>query len=101
MVSTQRIIENAAAFVDHELIPKMPKLEGIAFAAMAPFVIKSKLPGLLKMAHGTELVDGDNVDIDLVYRLFKEKSSGKWPIEAVGFIFREDDLDTLYRYLVR
>lgn len=101
MVNINRAMENVASFVDNELVPKMPKLEGIAFAAMAPIVVKAKLPGLLKIASGTELVDGDNIDIDTLYREFKAKARDKWPIEAVGFIFREDDLDKLYRYLTR
>jgi hypothetical protein len=101
MVNINRVMENVAAFVDEDLVPKMPKLEGIAFAAMAPFVIRSKVPGLLKLAHGTELVDGENVDVDRLYQEFKMKSAGKWPVEMFGFTFREDDLDKLYRYLVR
>ena len=92
MVHVNRIMENAAVFVDSELIPKMPKLEGIAFAAVAPFVLKAKIPGLLKLANGTELVDGENVDLERLYREFKDKSRGKWPIELFGFTFREDDL---------
>ena len=101
MVHINRVTENIAAFVDKELIPQMPKLEGIAFAAMAPFVIKAKIPGLLKLANGTELLDGENIDVDALYHEFKSKAQGKWPIEAFGFIFREDDLDKLYRYLMR
>ena len=101
MVHINRVIENAMAFVDDDLIPKMPKLEGIAFAAMAPFVVRAKVPGLLKLVEGTELVDGENVDVERLYREFKSKSQGKWPIAMMGFTFREDDLDTLYRYLMR
>jgi hypothetical protein len=101
MVHINRIKENTAAFIDHELVPQMPKLEGIAFAAVAPLVINTKIPGLLKLANGTELVDGENVDVDTLYKEFKSKARDKWPIEAFGFIFREDDLDKLYRYLTR
>lgn len=101
MVHISRVMENTAAFVDSELVPKMPKLEGIAFAAMAPFVIKSKIPGLLKLANGTELVEGENIDLDRLYHEFKAKAQGKWPVQMLGFTFREDDLDTLYRYLMR
>ena len=101
MVHINRVMENIAAFVDDDLVPKMPKLEGIAFAAMAPFVIRAKVPGLLKLAQGTELVDGENVDVERIYREFKAKAQGKWPVEAVGFKFSEDDLDHLYRYLMR
>lgn len=101
MVHMNRIMENLAAFIDEDMVPKMPKLEGIALAAMAPFVIKAKIPGLLKLANGTELVDGENIDVDRLYQEFKVKAQGKWPVELMGFRFREDDLDKLYRYLMR
>lgn len=101
MVHINRVMENVAAFVDDDLAPKMPKLEGIAFAAMAPFVIRAKLPGLLKLVDGTELVDGENIDVDRLFREFKSKAQGKWPITMMGFTFHENDLDNLYRYLMR
>lgn len=101
MININRVVENMAAYIDEDMVPKMPKLEGIALAAMAPFVIKAKLPGLLKLVEGTELVDGENIDVDKLYQEFKVKAQGKWPVELMGFRFREDDLDKLYRYLVR
>lgn len=101
MVHMNRIMENLAAFIDEDMVPKMPKLEGIALAAMSPFVIRSKIPGLLKLVEGTELVDGENIDVDKLNQEFKVKAQGKWPVELMGFRFREDDLDKLYRYLVR
>lgn len=104
MVHISRIEQNIAAFVDEDLVPKMPKLEGIALAAMAPIVVRSKLPSLLRMAQGTEILsgdNGDNVDVDLLYREYKRAAAGKWPVEMAGFKFYEDDLDKLYRYLQR
>lgn len=101
MVNINRVVENMAAYIDEDMVPKMPKLEGIALAAMAPFVIKAKLPGLLKLVEGTELVNGDSVDIERLYQEFKRKSNGKWPVELMGFKFYENDLDTLYRYMMR
>ena len=101
MVNKNKVMENLAAFVDEDMIPQMPKLEGIAFAAMAPFVIKAKVPGLMRWVEGTELVDGDNIDVEALYRQFKAKAGGKWPVQLMGFTFREEDLDKLYRYLMR
>lgn len=101
MVNIQRIEQNIAAFVDEDLAPKMPKLEGIAFSAFAPMYIRAKLPKLLALADGTGLVDGDNVDVERIFQEFKAKAAGKWPIEMAGFRFYEDDLDKLYRYIVR
>lgn len=104
MTHISRIEQNIAAFIDEDLVPQMPKLEGIALAAVAPLVIRSKLPAFLRVAQGTEILsgdNGDNIDVDLLYREFKRAASGKWPIEMAGFKFYEDDLDKLYRYLVR
>lgn len=104
MVNISRIEQNLAAFIDAELVPQMPKLEGIAFAALAPVVIRGKMPKLLTMAQGTEILSGDggdNVDVDLLYREFKRAAAGKWPVEMAGFKFYEADLDKLYHYLGR
>lgn len=101
MVNINRVMENVMDYIDEDMVPKMPKLEGVALAAMAPFVVRAKLPALLKFAEGTEIINGENIDVERLYREFKAKAQGKWPIEAIGFKFHEDDLDKLYRYLVR
>lgn len=101
MVSVSRVEQNLMAYIDDDLVPKMPKLEGIAFAAMAPFVVRSKLPAYMRMVNGTELVNDDSIDVDALYREFKSKAMGKWPVEMAGFKFYEADLDKLYHYLVR
>lgn len=101
MTHINRIVDNLVAYVEEDMVPKMPKLEGIAFAALAPFVVKAKVMSSVKLIGGTELMDGDNVDVDSIYREIKVKASGKWPVELMGFSFREDDLDKLYRYITR
>jgi hypothetical protein len=97
----QRVEQNLLAYVNEDLVPKMPKVEGIAFAAFAPFVIRAKLPAYMRMVQGTELFDGENVNVDKVYQQIKAASAGKWPIEMAGFVFSENDLDKVYHYLVR
>lgn len=101
MVNIQRLEANMVAFIDEDLVPKMPKLEGIAFSALAPMVIRSKLPKVLSLVNGTDLVTGENIDVDKLYQAFKSKAQGKWPVEVVGFRFYEEDLDKLYHYLQR
>ena len=101
MIATSRIEQNIAAYVDEELAPQMPKLEGIALAAFAPVYVRAKLPKLLQFAAGTDIVRDNMVDVDALYREFKRAAQGKWPIEMMGFKFYEDDLDKLYRYLQR
>lgn len=101
MVNIKRIEQNIVAYIDEDLAPQMPKLEGIAFSAMAPFVIRAKLPGLLRIVEGTELVNGENVDVDRLVQEIRAKAAGKWPLEMAGFKFYENDLDKLYHYIVR
>ena len=101
MVNIKRIEQNIVAYVDEDLVPKMPKLEGVIFATAAPFVIRAKLPHYLAMAEGTEIVNDGNVDVDKLFQDFRLKAAGKWPFEIAGFKFYEDDLDKLYRYIVR
>lgn len=100
-ISVSRLEQNLMAFMDADMIPKMPKLEGIALAAIAPLIIRAKLPMLLKMAQGTELMVGENINVDLLYAEFKRAAAGKYPIEIAGFRFDENDIDKLYRYLSR
>ena len=78
MVHRNRIEENLVAFIDAELAPQM-----------------------LALIQGTELMEGDNIHIDALYRAIKAKSVGKWPIEMAGFKFYEQDLDKLAAYLQR
>ena len=104
VINISRLERNLMAYMDEDMIPKMPKLEGIALGAIAPLVIRAKLPALLRMAAGTELLSGDNgenVDVELLYKEFKRSAAGKYPLEIAGFRFDENDIDKLYRYLIR
>ena len=101
MVNIQRIEQQICAFVDEDLVPKMPKLEGIAFAAFAPMYIRAKLQGIAKPAREMGLMEGDNVHVDKAFAEFRAKAQGKWPIELMGFTFYEADLDKLYHFITR
>ena len=101
MVDIKRIEQNLMAYIVEDLVPKMPKLEGVIFATGAPFVVRAKLPRYISMVQGTELANEESVNVDLLYQQLKENCRGKWPFEMAGFKFYEDDLDKLYRYIVR
>jgi hypothetical protein len=97
METIQQVERGAAAFVDKVMAPLMPKAKGIAFAALAPMVIKAKIKEYAPMAQSLGILEEEHVDIDLLYQAFKEKAQGKWPIDLMGFKFAEEDLDKLYR----
>lgn len=97
MESIQQVERGLAAFIDKDMAPLMPKAKGIAFAAFAPMVVKGKIKEFTPMAQSMGLMQDENVDVDLLYKAFKEKAQGKWPIDLLGFKFTEEDLDKLYR----
>lgn len=97
METIQQVERGVAAFIDKDMAPLMPKAKGIAFAAFAPMVIKTKIKEYAPLAQSLGLMQEENVDVDMLYRAFKEKAQGKWPIDLLGFKFAEADLDKLYR----
>lgn len=101
MVNKQRIEAGALSYVNEVLVPRMPGLTGAAFATAAPFVIRAKLNGFLPLFDGTEIVNGDMVDVEKLYAEFKRNMQGKWPVEMANFTFSENDLDEVYRYVLR
>lgn len=101
MENIERVKRGIALFIDKEVFPAMPKVQGILFAALAPVYIETKSKELLQNATLKDmgLVENDEVDVDKVYRLIKEKASGHWPVEIAGFKFTESDFDKFYRYI--
>ena len=101
MIAANRIESNAQAYVLEKLVPGMPTVTGAIFATAAPFVIRAKMKQYLPVLTGTEIIDGENIDVDLLYRELKKNMQGKWPVTMAGFTFREMDLDELYQYMMR
>lgn len=101
MVNKQRIEAGALAYVVESLVPRMPTFSGAVFATAAPFVIRAKLNSFLPLFDGTEIVNGDMVDVEKLYAEFKKNMQGKWPVEMASFTFSEHDLDEIYRYVLR
>lgn len=101
MESMEKIERALARFIDKEMYPVMPKVQGIAFAAFAPLVIQNKKQELLHspLVQAMGVVDGENVDVDKLYAAFKGKAQGQWPMDAFGFKVTEADFDKLYRYI--
>lgn len=102
MTSHDRIRRGIMAYMTAEILPLMDPLKSILIAALAPRVIDANLKKYTHMdwLEGTDLVDGDTVNVDDVYKLIKSSAAGKWPIELFGVRFNESDLDKLYRHLM-
>ena len=101
MVHIKKLENNISAYILEELVPQMPTTTGIGFGAVAPFVVRAKIKQYFSMLQGTELVEGESIDAEALYRELKKSSQNKWPLEMFGFTFREGDLDKLYTYITR
>lgn len=101
MVSIEQVKRGFANFVDHEIVPVMPKWKGILFAAGAPLVIEQKakeLPGKphrpgaggVRRRHGRR---GQGV--------FGHQGEGQREVavEISNFKMNEADFDKLYQYI--
>lgn len=101
MEDIERIKRGVALFIDKEMFPVMPKMQGILFSAFAPVYIEAKTKELLQnpTIRSMGLVENTEVDVDKVYRLIKEKAAGHWPVEVSGFKLNESDFDKLYKYI--
>lgn len=101
MAGMEQIIRGASMFLSKELAPMMDKGKAILVEAFGPTIIEAKLRQYMQsgLLEGTGIVDGANVDIDRIYKLVKQSSGGRWPLELFGFKFDETDLDKLYRYI--
>ena len=97
MENLQQIERGIAMFVDREMATKMPKAAGIAFAAFAPLWVKGKIKQISPELEVMGLKQGDDIDLDTAYQLYKASAHGKWPMELLRFKFSEEDLDKLYR----
>ena len=101
MESIEKVKRGVAAFVDRELVPTLPKWQGILFGAGAALFLEGKSEAMLKHPFGAMLclVDGEQVDVDKAYTAVKNQAHGKWPVSIAGFKCSEEDLDKLYRYI--
>lgn len=101
MIGLEQIRRGAMTYVTRELTPLMPAVKGALVEAFAPAVIDANLRKYVgkEWLEGTGFVEGNTVNVDELYRLFKLTASPKWPMEIVGFKFSEADLDKLINYI--
>jgi hypothetical protein len=96
----EQIRRGAEKYIAAELSPKMNELKAAAMEAFVPTVIEGKIRVFVEgYLQGTPLVEGNSINIEEAYRLFKPTMSRRWPIELMGFRFSESDLDKLYQYI--
>ena len=99
MVGIEQVRQGAVNYLNREIAPKAEKYIAIGIKAFGPTIVTAKVKQFLggKLLEGTPLVDGNSVDIDEIYKLYKASAAGEWPITIAGVVFGEEDLDKLYR----
>ena len=103
MVSIDTIKRVVANYIDTDVVPVMPKAQGVLLATMAPLIIEAQAKKILQnpIVKMAEISEGDNVDIEKLYSEFKKHNQGKFPIEVYGFKISENDVDTLYQRILQ
>jgi hypothetical protein len=101
MVGLEQVRRGAMKYVTMELVPLMSTGKGILLEALAPSVIDANLKKYIAKdwLAGTNLVEGNTVNAEEIYKLIKVTAAPKWPVELFGFKFTESDLDKLYSYI--
>lgn len=108
MVTIERAINGATAYLDRELVPHLPGWKAVAvsgvaalYAAQAPKII-DKIKSIPAVQMLGVLSEDGQVDIDALYNAFAPKVTG--PLEfAIPFVgalsLDRAEVDKLYRYI--
>ena len=101
MVSVEKLKKGILLYIENHIAPLMSGGKGLLTMTFAPVILEANLKKYLasEWLEGTNLVDGNDVNVDEIYRLMKTTATSKWPIELLGFRFTESDLDNLYRMI--
>lgn len=99
MVGVEQIRKGAMKYVVMELVPQMSAVKGVIFEAFAPDIIDVNIKKYMATLDGTNLVSGNTVNVEEMYRRLKLTAAPKWPMELAGFKFSESDLDRVYQYI--
>ena len=110
MVHRSKVLHGLAAYVDNEIVAKMAggwKAWVVGGAAGIIVARADKFMAALAanpMAQALGVVEGENIDIDLIYaELLKQaqKSSATVELPIIGPItFSASDIESAYRYII-
>lgn len=112
MVTVEEVERGIANFLDNEFMPQLPKgsLQRVAVGAAASIVIKKfgNIVGNLKNNSFVNMLgifdENDKIDIDCVRDALYNNIDDmgvKVEVPLVGtFVFKKEDIDKLYRYII-
>lgn len=101
MVHVEKVKRGLLMYIENHIAPLMSGGKGVLLMAFAPAILEANIKKYLasEWLEGTDLVNGDNVNIDEIYRLVKASAANRYPMELFNFRFTESDLDTMYRMI--
>ena len=111
MVCLEKIQAGASAFLDAEIMPKLPGLQRWLFGGTAALFLE-RFPDMVRnlpannMFRAMGVVSADNeIDVETAYRLLKTQAkTGNAPVNVPGIgvlTITEADVDKLYNYIIR
>lgn len=109
MVTLDKVKAGFCAYVDSCVVPVLPQGKAILCGGLVG-LIANGLDGLISelsespIFRSMNIVDGDMVDIEAVYKAFKPKITHPFTIDVPllgALTFSESDVDRLYQEIVR
>lgn len=108
MVDYKTFMERLQVYIEHELVPTVTGWQKWIFGMGAGILMQKadKVYASIKdnkILHTLDLIDGDNIDVDLLYNeLIKQANKGPVTIEIPllgNLTLHRQDVDTLYNYI--
>ena len=98
MKTIEQIRNGAMVYLIKEIVPMLGTGKALALEAFAPTIIEANIKQYIEKEWiaCTNFVDGEKVNVEVLYRLLKGSSTNKWPITLFGIRFNETDLDKMY-----
>lgn len=111
MVCLEKIQAGASAFLDAEIMPKLPGLQRWLFGSTAALFLE-RLPDMVRNIPESNLfrtmgvISPDNeIDVETAYRLLKSQAktgNASVTVPGIGVLtVTEADVDKLYNYIIR
>jgi hypothetical protein len=103
VVNVQQIERGLSEYIEREIAQKAVGVQKFTVYFLMPQITKKvsdTLTGLQNNKMFAEIFDENgNVELDAIYNQAKEAIRKTGQIEAYGIVFRESDVDSLYRYI--
>lgn len=105
MITKEKLKAGVSAYLDAEVVPKLPGWRQFVFGAAAALMISNAERWLAHpVVDALGIVKGDMIDVDAAYREIRQRVNAPFIVNVPGIgdmTFTPEDIDTLYQTIVR